>query len=150
LAKLAAERPDARGVEWLMRGARPAPFPRSVAHLKWQISEKKWAEARQWARGGATSKKHMMPREKRPDKTVAESSKTHTSRFYQLKTGHCLSGQYLNWTKSGPTAQCWWCPCRTQTLEHCLKVCQVWREQHKTLWAEVRKETGRWKRRWKI
>jgi hypothetical protein len=91
-----------------------------------------------------------MPREKRPDKTVAGSSKTHTSRFHQLKTGHCLNGQYLNWTKSGPTAQCWWCPCRTQTLEHCLKVCQVWREQQKSLWAEVRKETGRWKSRWKI
>jgi hypothetical protein len=26
------------------------------------------------------------------------------SRFYQLKTGHCLTGYYLEWTKSQPTA----------------------------------------------
>jgi len=73
-----------------------------------------------------------MPREQRPDKTVAGSSKRHASRFYQLKTGHCLAGQYLNWTKSRPTAQCWWCPCRTQTREHCLKACPVWKAQQKT------------------
>jgi hypothetical protein len=29
-------------------------------------------------------------------------------------------------------------------------VCPVWRELQKTLWAEVRKETGRWKSHWKI
>jgi len=39
-AKLAAEKLDARGGE---------PLPRSLAHLKREISEKKWAEARQWA-----------------------------------------------------------------------------------------------------
>jgi hypothetical protein len=34
--------------------------------------------------------------------------------------------------------------------EHCFKVCPAWKEQQKTLWAEVRKETGRWKSRWKV
>jgi hypothetical protein len=70
--------------------------------------------------------------------------------FYQLKTGHCLTGQYLNWTKKQPTAQCWWCPYQIQTREHCFKACPAWKEQQKTLWAEVRKETGRWKSRWKV
>jgi hypothetical protein len=101
-AKLAAEEPDARGVEWLMGEARPMPLPRSLAHLKREISEKKWAEARQWAGGRITSKKYKMPCKQRTDKTVAGSSKRHASRFYQLKTGHCLTGQYLNWTKSRP------------------------------------------------
>jgi hypothetical protein len=81
---------------------------------------------------------------------IAGSSKRHASRFYQLNTGHCLTGQYLNWTKKRHTAQCWWYPYRTQTREHCLKVCPALREQQKTLWAEVRKETGRWKSRWKV
>jgi hypothetical protein len=31
-----------------------------------------------------------------------------------------------------------------------VKVRPAWREQQKTLWVEVRKETGRWKSRWKI
>jgi len=31
----------------------------------------------------------------RPDGTVTGSNKRLASRFYQIKTGHCLSGQYL-------------------------------------------------------
>jgi ribonuclease HI len=93
-AKLAAESPGARGVE---------PLPRSLAHLKREISEKKWAEARQWAGSRITKAKYKMPARQKPDGVVAGSSKRHASRFYQLKTGHCLTGQYLNWTKSRPT-----------------------------------------------
>jgi len=40
---------------------------------------------------------------------VESSAKGLASRFYQIKTGHCLSGQYLNWTKNRPTLRCWWC-----------------------------------------
>ena len=29
-------------------------------------------------------------------------------------------------------------------------MCPEWKAQQKILWAEVREETGRWKRRWKI
>jgi hypothetical protein len=42
----------------------------------------------------------------KPDGVVAGSSKRHASRFYQLKTGHCLTGQHLHRTKSRPTPQC--------------------------------------------
>jgi len=48
-AKTGAEKPGSRGVEHLV------PHPRSLSNLKCEISEKKWAEARQWA-GGRTSK----------------------------------------------------------------------------------------------
>ena len=72
------------------------PLPRSLANLKREISEKKWAEARQWA-GGRTSKtKYRMPKSQRPDGTVAGSTKRLASWFYHIETGHCLSGQYLN------------------------------------------------------
>jgi len=57
--KIAAEEPHARGVEWLSsldrNEARPMPLPRSLTHLKREISETKWVEARQWT-GGWTSK----------------------------------------------------------------------------------------------
>ena len=153
-AKIAAEEPDSRSVEWLNYSdrveARAIPLPRSLTNLKRDISEKKWVEARQWA-GGRTSKaKYRMPKSQKPDGTVAGSSKRLASRLYQVKTGHCLSGQYLNWTKNRPTPQCWWCRCPTQTREHLFKVCPEWKAQQKILWAEVRKETGRWKDRWKI
>ena len=152
-AKIAAEEPDTRGVEWLSYSDRlealPMPLPRSLANLKRDISEKKWAEARQWAGGRTSKKKYRMPDSQKPDGAVANSTKRLASRFYQLKTGHCLTGQYLNWMKRLPTPQCWWCRYRTQTRDHLLKECPEWKPQQKILWAEVKKATGRWKDRWK-
>jgi len=105
--KIAAAEPDTSGVEWLSYSdrdeARAMPLPRSLANHKREISEKKWAEARQWA-GGRTSKtKYRMPKSQKPDGEVAGSTKRLASRFYQLKTGHCRTGQYLHWTKNRAT-----------------------------------------------
>ena len=138
-AKAAAGQPGSRG-----------SLPRSLANFKREISEGKWVEARQWA-GGRTSKtKYRMPKSQRPDGEASGSAKRLASRFYQLKTGHCLSGQYLHWTKNRTTPKCWWCRYRTQTRDHLFKECPEWKPQQKILWAEVKKETGRWKDRWKI
>ena len=153
-AKIAAEKPDTRGVEWPNFPARTevrgrAPLPRSLANLKREISEKKWAGTRQWAGGRTSKKKYRLPDSQKPDGAVAGSSKRLASRFYQIKTGHCLTGQYLNWTKNRPTPQCW-CRYQTQTRDHLFKECPEWKPQQKILWAEVKKETGRWKDRWKV
>jgi len=123
--------------------------PRSLANLKREISEKKWAEARQWERGRTSKKKYRMPGSQKPDGALANSTKRLASRFYQLKKRHWLTGQYLNWTKRRPSPQCWWCRYRTQTRDHLLKECPEWKTQQKILWAEVRKAMGRWKDRWK-
>jgi len=56
-----------------------------------------------------------MPKGQKPDGTVAGSTKRLTSWFYQIKMGHCLSGQYLHWTKNRPTPQRWWCRYQIQT-----------------------------------
>jgi hypothetical protein len=140
-AKLAAESPEARGVEALTR---------SLAHLKREISEKKWSEARQWAGSRINKTKYRMPARQKPDGVVAGSSKRLASRFYQLKTGHALTGQHLHRTKSRPTPQCWWCVSGVQTRDHLFKECAEWTGQQRILWAEVRKETGKWKSRWKV
>jgi len=79
-----------------------------------------------------------------------DRSKRLASRFYQIKTGHCLTGQYLNWTKNRSTTECWWCRYRTQTRDHLFKECPECKPQQKILWVEVKKETGRWKDRWKV
>jgi len=149
-AKLAAEEPDARGVEgleWFTYWDRPEersmPLPRSLANIKREITEKKWAEARKWAGLRISKRKYKMPESQRPESIVAGSTKRLASRFYQLKTGHCRTGQYLHWTKARSTAQCWWCRCPTQRRDHLLKGCPRWKGQQKTLWKEVWKETGR-------
>jgi len=150
----AAEEPGARGVEWLSYSdrieERAMPLPRSLAHLKREISEKKWAEARQWAGGRTCKTKHRMPKSQTPDGMVAWSNKRLASRFYQAKTWHCLTGQYLHWTKNRTTPQCWWRRYQIQTREHLFRVCLEWKGQQKILWAEVWKEIGKWKSRWKI
>jgi hypothetical protein len=129
-------------------GRRPMPLPRSLANIKREISEKKWTEARRWFEGRITTK-YKIPVEQRPNRVVAGCSKRLAGRFYQLKTGHCLTGQYLQWTESRAAAKCGWCPCKVQTREHLFKNCPHWKPQQKTLWAEVWKETGRGKIRFK-
>jgi len=141
--------------EWAKVAAEQAgghrPIPRSLASLNREILEKKWAEARQWAGGRTSKKKYRLPVSQRPNGTVAGSTKRLASRFYQLKTGHHLTRQYLNWTKSRPITQCWWCRYRTQTWDHLFKECLEWKPQQKILLAVPNKETGSlWKNRWKV
>jgi len=80
-------------------------LPRSLANLKREISEKKWAEAWKWMGGRTSKENYRMPKSQKPDGTVAGSTKRLASRFYQLKIGHCLSRQYLHWTKNRATPQ---------------------------------------------
>jgi len=91
-----------------------------------------------------------MPKSQKPDGAVADSTKRLASRYYQLKTGHARTGQYLHWAKVRPDVQCWWCKCPSQTRDHLFKVCPEWKMQQKILWAEVLKETKRWKSRWTV
>ena len=85
-------------MEWLKNDyngrseARNTPLPRCLANVKREISEKKWVEARQWVEGGTSKKKYRMPESQKPDSAVASSTKRLASRFYQLKTRHCLTG----------------------------------------------------------
>ena len=153
-AKLAAEEPDTHGAEWLnyqdRTEVRPMPLPRSLANLKREITDMKWAEARKWAAGRTPKQKYKMPESYKPDGMVTGSTKRLASRFYQLKTGYCRTGQYLHWAKNRPDPQCWWCQCPVQTRDHLFRECRKWKGEQKILWAEVRKETGRWKSRWRI
>jgi len=52
---------------------------------------------------------------------VAKANKRFASRFYQLKKGHCLTGQYLAWTNRRLDATCWRCQYSIQTREHLFK-----------------------------
>jgi len=92
-----------------------------------------------------------MSSRQKPDGTAAGSSKRLAPRFYQLRTGHCLTGQYLHWTKSRPTALFWGCRYQKQsTRDHLFKVCPKWKAQQKIPWVEVWEESGRGKSRCKI
>ena len=82
---------------------------------------------------GRTGNRKYRPSEKqKPDPVVAKANKRQAARFYQFKTGHCLTGQYLTWTTRRPDATCWWCQYSTQTREHLFKNCPQWKCQQKT------------------
>jgi hypothetical protein len=122
------EEPDTLGVEWFpypdRYGRLPVPLPRSLAHLKRQLSESKWTEARCWTAGRITGEKYQLPNRQHPDRKVADSEKWVA---HQLRTRHALTGQYLQWTKSRPNAKCGWYQCKNQTHEHLLKNFPKWR-----------------------
>ena len=140
--KIAAEeRTKAKVAPWL---------PRSLAKLKREITEKKWVEARHWAGTRTPKTKYRMTKIQRPDGVVAGSTKRLASRSYQLKMGHCLTGQYLSWTENRPSAQCRWFPYRTQMRENVLINCPHWKMQQRELWAKVRVETAKWEDRFTI
>jgi len=71
-------------------------------------------------------------------------------RFYHIRMGHCRTGQYLKSAKNANTADCGWCYYKTQAREHLLKNRKRWGTQQKIAWAEVWRETGRGKNRFKI
>jgi hypothetical protein len=107
-----------------------------------------------WAESRVAGEKYQHCRQgksrQKPDPAPAKTNKRLAAWFYQLKTGHCLTGQCLKWTKNRPTAKCWWGQYKTQTREHLFKNCPQWKHQQKILWAAGRKETGRGKDRFKI
>jgi len=108
------------------KGAKGPPLPRSFANVKRGFSEKKWQDAKAWtgkmlARTG--NRKYRPSDRQKPDPTVAKANRRLASRFYQMKTGHCLTGQYLAWITRRPDASCWWCQYKIQTREHLFKNC---------------------------
>jgi len=78
-----------------------------------------------------------MPDSKKPDSTVAQRTKGLASRYYQPKTGHARTGQYLHRSTVRTSAQCWWCQCCSQTRDHLFKVSPELKIPQKILWAEV-------------
>jgi len=57
----AVDEPDSHGVGWLNYrerfGRRAMPLPRPLAHLKREISEKRWQEAKAWAESHITGER---------------------------------------------------------------------------------------------
>jgi hypothetical protein len=107
-AKLVADGPDAHGVESIGYGdpygedaSRPGPSP------TWGARSPRPSGRRQ--RCGRTSKPPTgstgtAGRRDRRVSSRPNANKRLASRFYLLKTGHCLTRRYLEWTKS--TAKC--------------------------------------------
>ena len=101
---------------WHLKGLRPAA-EKDRCHALTAFEVDRIREHGSQFLSNAVSKKRTK------NNTLSPLPKRLASRFYQVKTGHCLSGKYLHWTKNRPTLQCWWYP--IQTREHLFKVSGV-------------------------
>jgi hypothetical protein len=93
---------------------------------------------------------HWMPLPRSLANIKREIAKKNWEEARRCAGGRTSRKKYRMPTKVRPTAECWWCQSPTQTRDHLFKACPKWKGQQKTLWAEVRKETGRGRSRWKI
>jgi len=125
----------------LVRGTDDATPQVSRAHQA-EISAKKWAESRQWAVNGASRKMYNMPSRQETGGVVVGISKRFSSRFFQLKTSHFLTGHYLHRTKNRLSARCRWCRCRTQTGDHQFKVDHEWKTDKRYNWQRCERGGG--------
>jgi len=103
---------DDHGVEWLARAdsSRLPARPASLAHLRRRASEKKWPEARSWCEWRRLNKGYVLRKKGKPDSTPAGAEKRTAARFYQLKSGHALTGSvYLKSMDNRPVDNCRWC-----------------------------------------
>jgi len=77
------------------------------------------------------------------------------ARFYQLKSGHALTGVYLKNTDNRPDDHCWWCDPENisgtqHTRDHLFKHCSRWKDQQAELWVRVKEATKRAKRKLRV
>ena len=91
LSSLAASEPDGHGDEWLVRtdATRFPARPTSLAHLRRRLN-----------------KGYVLRKKGKPGPTPARAEKRTAARFYQLKSGHALTGVYLKSTDNRPDDHC--------------------------------------------
>ena len=75
--------------------------------------------------------------------------KSLASRYYQLLTGHAVTGSFLHERMTGllqaETSECRWCGSGKRESRHHLSTeCEAWRPQIRRLWRRVGKDCG-WK-----
>jgi len=71
------------------------PRPHQTQVLRDQVTDaSKWVKAQ----FGTSNSKYRPLGKQKPNAAVARANKKLAARFYQPKTGHCLTRQYLRWT----------------------------------------------------
>jgi len=117
------------------------------------ITEVEWREAKVWTEPKVSGKKYWNGRHREPRLKVrsgiATADKRIGVRFYQLTIAHQLTGKYLVSSMRSSLKSCW-CSYRTERRKMHFKRCPHGKRQWIVPWAEVLRETGRWKNQFKL
>jgi len=104
-----------------------------------------------WADSRIAQKRYRHCRQgkayQKPDRAPAKTNRQPAARFYQLKTGHCLTGQFLKLTEGKPATKCWRCSYQGGIFS---VTATAWGAQRRFLWAEVWQAARRGKDRFGI
>ena len=80
-----------------------------------------------WADSRIAQKRYRYCRQgkayQKPDRAPAKTNRQPAARFYQLKTGHCLTGQFLKLTEGKPATECWRCSYQARIRGHIFSNC---------------------------
>ena len=112
------------------------------------------AEARSWCERRQLNKGYVLRTKGKHGPTPARAEKKTASRFYQLKSGHGLTGVSLKGTKNRPEDHCWWCDPENdsgahQTRDHLSKHCYKWKDQQAAI-QRGDEGGGAWATCWRI
>jgi ribonuclease HI len=134
-AKDAARNVRTQGTIHLTRKERYTSLP----YLHRKTKEKKWSDTKSWLKKSINNRpNYIPPTQQKPDPTAMATSKRLASRYYQLKMGHAITGEYLKRINSTNNHRCWWCNNgERQTLKHLIKDCHKWRKTRAKLKKEI-------------
>lgn len=126
-AKDAAQNPRTQGIAPLQSRERFT----LMAHLHRVTKEKKTSETKLWLKNTIKDRPNYPPPSTlKPGQAAMAARKRLALRYYQLKTGHALTGTHLKRIKAIEDDRCWLCDNGDrQTVSHLFKECRRWRRR---------------------
>jgi len=128
----------------------------SLAHLSRLITKCKWNEDRKWFRDQHHKRKpesrntyKLLDKNQRIDPPAAGAKKKLACLFYQLKSGHAYTAEFLCRIGECNSRICSNCENgRIQTVRHLMLDCRKWRRERDIMWYEIKKANSTLRRNW--
>lgn len=119
----------------------------SLSNIVKLTTERKWKESRIWFREeyrkrSPTSRTtyKLLLNNKNMDKVVAGSWKALASRYFQLKSGHAFTNEFLHRIGKSDNNKCSFCSeASPQTVKHLMLECRKWRREREKMMIEIKK-----------
>ncbi|POS82121.1 hypothetical protein EPUL_006259, partial [Erysiphe pulchra] len=136
-------------------GTRPRERFTSLAHIMRRVTERRWNECHKWFNIEQRKRKSesrntykLMNKNHTVDRIAAKARKTLAGRYYQLKSGHAFTAEFLHKIGKSISKRCSHCShAASQTVRHLILECRNWRRDLDIMWAEIRK--ARSETRWR-
>ena len=97
-----------------------------------------------WVADHVNQRRRYCPQKGQKFRKELQERKALAGHFYQLLSGHAVTGGYLcRRMHKLPSDRCWWCGREERQPRHHLFVnCEAWKPQIQGLWKDVGKRCG--------